>query len=67
MKYEIPLVKDRKGRFVMKYFPKLSDFPEDIRGRIKGVTFDLPREVAILESEVGIPELEEKEDVKVVR
>jgi len=69
-KYRIPLVKDEKGRDVMKYFPKHRDFPMSVRLGITGVNFVLPDGItvkegfAILESEVPIPELEGKEGVK---
>jgi len=66
VKYKIPLVKDEQGRDVLKYFPKHSDFPAEVRAMIKGVNFVLQERVAILESEVPIPDLETKEDVEKV-
>jgi len=66
VKYKIPLVKDELGRDVLKYFPKHSDFPAEVRAVIKGVDFIPQQGVAILESEVPIPELEAKEDVEKV-
>jgi len=65
VRYKIPLVKV-EGVYVMKYFPKHSDFPPEVRAVIKGVNFILQQSVAILESEVPIPELEAKEDVEKV-
>ena len=66
VKYKVPLVKDEEGRDVLKYFPKHSDFPVEVRPFIKGVDFILQQGVAMLESDIPIPELEAKEDVEKV-